>query len=207
MAKCSTPKGKIVRRLGINIFGNPKFDKLLRKKPHGPGKPKGDRPKRPSEYAKQLMEKQKIRYCYGISEKQLRNVFKKAKSLAGQTGHNLLILLERRLDNVLYRLGMAETRIQARQIITHGHITVNGTKVKSPGFLVRKDDVIKPKEKQKSKAIIEGAFQIESTIGAPSWLSADEDKLTGNVDAMPIREDIATVAQEQLVVEYYAKFV
>ena len=116
MARNSTAKGKIARRFGVNIYGNPKYDRLLKKKPHPPGEPKKGRV-RQTEYARQLAEKQKLKWAYGLSERQFRNLFFKAKTQSGVTGHNMLILLERRLDNVVYRLGMATSRNQARQLV------------------------------------------------------------------------------------------
>lgn len=205
MGRSLKPKGKIVRRLGVNIFGNPKFDKLLAKKPHGPGKSPRARKKKISLYSMQLIEKQKIKYCYGVSEKQLRAAYKKATVMQGQTGHNMLILLERRLDNAIYQLGMAETREQARQYISHGHILVNEKPVKSPNFLLKKGDTVEPKNSQKSKRLIERVFENNLRSYSPKWLETDKDNLKGLVTFLPLREDISIDFKENLVVEYYAK--
>ena len=148
MARSSKARGKTVRHLGINIFGNPKYDRLLKKKPYGPGEPKKGRI-RETEYARQLKEKQKVKFAYGLSERQFRNLFYKAKVLKGVTGHNMLILLERRLDNVVYRMGMAASRRQARQLVGHGHIHLNGRKVTIPSALVRPGDKISVKSKKR----------------------------------------------------------
>ena len=152
MSRNLAPKGKIVRRMGFNIFGNPKFDHLLERRPTPPGETKKRRP-RLSEYSKQLIEKQKIRFAYGLSERQFRNVFEGAKSVKGITGDNMLILLERRLDNIVYRLGMASTRSQARQIVNHSHIRVNNRKVNIPSYLIKTHDVVTIKEKESSRKL------------------------------------------------------
>jgi small subunit ribosomal protein S4 len=141
MARPSKARGKIARHLGVNVFGNPKYDRLLKKKPYGPGEPKKGRI-RETEYARQLKEKQKVKFAYGLSERQFRNLFYKAKTMKGVTGHNMLILLERRLDNVVYRMGMAASRRQARQLVSHGHIHLNGRKVTIPSAMVRPGDSV-----------------------------------------------------------------
>ena len=136
MAKLSTPKGKLVRKLGVNIFGNPKFDRLLSKKGYGPGQ-HGKSGKRFSTYSVQLKEKQKIKFTYGMLEKQFRNYFKKASQMKGETGLNLLVMLESRLDNVVYKLGFAPTRPSARQLVSHGHLLVNNKKVNIASYRLR----------------------------------------------------------------------
>lgn len=205
MARNTKAKGKIVRRLQVNVFGNVKYDKLLKKKPHGPGVEKGKRVrKNVSDFGKQLLEKQKIRFAYGISEKQFRNVFYKAKTLKGITGTNMLILLERRLDNIVFRLGMGMSRSQARQFVSHGHVYVNGRRVNIPSYLVRPGDEISLKPESKvAKVVRENIAKSQNQSG--SWMSLAADDLKGKIERLPEREEIPTVGNEQLVVEYYAK--
>lgn len=204
MARLTKAKGKIVRRLGVNVFGNPKYDRLLKKKPYGPGNPKKGRT-RETEYARQLKEKQKLKFAYGLSERQFRNLFYKAKTLKGVTGHNMLILLERRLDNVVYRLGMAASRDQARQLVSHGHIYLNGRKVTVPSALVRPGDQLAAKDKKTTAALMRRLVSENSGRAVPDWLDVSRDDLTGRVTMLPTREMIPTVAEEQLIVEFYSK--
>jgi small subunit ribosomal protein S4 len=203
MAGVKKARGKIVRRLGVNIYGNPKFDRLLERKPHGPGL-HGKRRKRVSDYGLQLLEKQKLRFCYGLTEKQFRTVFAKAKGLHGMTGENMLALLERRLDNVVYRLGFASSRVQARQMVKHGHFRMNDHKATSPSMLVSANDQIAVKPKANSQQMVKDI--IETTSGeVPGWLQVDEAALAAIMIRNPEREEIPTVADEQLIVEFYSK--
>jgi small subunit ribosomal protein S4 len=204
MARNSTARGKIVRRLGTNIYGNPKYDRLLKRKPNGPGEPKKGRV-RQTEYGRQLVEKQKIKFAYGLSEKQFRNLFYKAKTMKGVTGHNMLILLERRLDNVVYRLGMAVSRSQARQIVGHGHILLNGRKVTIPSALVRASDTIAVKERKGTTDLLRRLLADNGGRPVPPWLSISRDEMVGTVTVLPTRDVIPTIAEEQLVVEFYSK--
>ena len=204
MSRNLEPKGKIVRRLGANIYGNPKYDRLLEKKPNPPGEVKKRRP-RISEYGKQLAEKQKIRFAYGLSEKQFRIVFANAKKLKGVTGDNMLSLLERRLDNVIYRLGMASTRSQARQIVNHGHVRINGRKNNIPSATVKANDVITIKDKNSSKQLIQNFISSNINRDVPEWLSLSKVDMTGTVTRLPEKADIQPVGDEQLVVEFYSK--
>ncbi len=204
MAKNSTAKGKIVRRFGINIFGNPKYDRLLKKKPAPPGEPKKGRA-RQSEYGRQLAEKQKVRFAYGLSERQFRNIFAKAKTMKGVAGHNMLILLERRLDNVVYRLGMAASRIQARQLVSHGHIYLNGRRVNVPSAQVRAGDVLTVKPRESSKEMVRRLISENNHRPVSPWLSLSADELTATVTVLPTRDMIPTIAEEQMIVEFYSK--
>jgi small subunit ribosomal protein S4 len=204
MSRNLAPKGKIVRRLGINIFNNPKFDRLLERRPTPPGETKKRRP-RLSEYGRQLVEKQKIRFAYGLSERQFRIVFSRAKRIKGITGDNMLSLLERRLDNVIYRLGMAVTRSQARQIVNHGHIRVNNKKVNIPSFVVHENDLITVKDKESSKKLIQELISSNINREIPEWLELSKVDMKGTVNRLPEKTDIPTVGDEQLVVEYYSK--
>lgn len=204
MSRTLDPKGKIVRRLGINIFGNPKFDRLLERRPNPPGETKRRRP-RLSEYGKQLVEKQKIRFSYGLTEKQFRIVFRNAKKMKGVTGDNMLILLERRLDNIIYRLGMAATRSQARQIVNHGHIHVNNRKVNIASYVVRTNDAITIKEKDSSRKLLQDLIASNIDREIPEWLSLSKVDMTGKINRLPEKTDIPIVGDEQLVVEFYSK--
>jgi small subunit ribosomal protein S4 len=204
MAKNSTARGKIVRRFGLNIFGNPKYDRLLKKKPSPPGEPKKGRP-RQSEFGRQLAEKQKVKFAYALSERQFRNVFEKAKRMKGVAGHNMLILLERRLDNVVYRLSMAASRAQARQLVTHGHVYVNGRRLNVPSALVRPGDEITIKERNASKELVRKTLAENNGRPVPPWLTLEADQLKASVKVLPTRDMIPTIAEEQLIVEFYSK--
>ncbi len=205
MARNSKAKGKIVRRLGVNIYGNSKFDKLLKKKPQGPGKERGARSRnKVSDFGKQQNEKQKIRFAYGMSEKQFYNSFLKAKKMPGLTGDNMMIMLERRLDNVIYRLGMAQTRSQARQLVNHGHVVFNGRKLNVPSAIVRAGDVIGIKQNDTSVKMVRENIS-KSGRPVPAWLSIEADNLKAKIERIPFRTDIDTIANEQVVVEFYSK--
>ncbi len=205
MAKLKTPRGKLVRKFGENIFGNPKFDRLLNRKPYAPGQHGQSRRRRLSNYGTQLREKQKIKILYGVLEKQFRNYFEKADKMAGETGTNLMQLLERRLDNVVYRLGFASTRSAARQLVNHGHFLVNNRKVNISSFSVKQGDVIQVRERsRKMDVILDSMKRIKGDIDLP-WLELDKAKMTGNVIAAPEREDMQVLVNEQLVVELYSK--
>jgi small subunit ribosomal protein S4 len=198
----TAPKGKIVRRLGANIFGNQKYDKLLGKKPTPPGGAPRRRAKQ-SIYGLQLQEKQKIRLAYGVSEKQLRAVYTAAKKMDGVTGSNMLILLETRLDNVVYRMGFCSTRPQARQLVRHGHFLVNGRKVDMPGVILCVGDVITVRERSSEMKVLKQNLEVAAAVSQPAWLTLEGNK--GTVARMPERADIPNVADEQVVVEFYAK--
>ena len=204
MARNSTAKGKIVRRFGLNIFGNPKYDRLLKRKPAPPGPPKKTRP-RESEYGRQLVEKQKVKFAYALSERQFRNVFAKAKHMKGVAGHNMLILLESRLDNVVYRLTMAASRAQARQLVGHGHVYVNGRRLNIPSALVRAGDSIAIKDRNASKELLRRSLAENSGRAVPPWLDLEVDSLQASVKMLPTRDMITTLAEEQLIVEFYSR--
>lgn len=195
-------KGKIVRRLGSNIFGNAKYDKLLSKKATPPGGAPRRRAKQ-SIYGLQLQEKQKIRLAYGISEKQLRAVYDAAKKMEGVTGSNMLVILESRLDNVVYRLGYCATRPQARQLVRHGHFVVNGRKVDMPGVIVKAGDVIAVREASNDLKVIKENLEASAGVSKPAWLTLENGK--GTIVRMPEREEIPNIADEQVVVEFYSK--
>ena len=205
MARNTKARGKIVRRLGVNIYGNAKYDRLLKKKPQKPGQEKGYRARgKVSDFGRQLLEKQKLRFSYGLSEKQFFNTFLKSKKLKGLTGDNMMILLERRLDNVVYRLGMAATRAQARQFVGHGHIRLNGKRSNIPSMVVREGDSIDVRDSEASRKIIRECLAHGNQV-MPAWLSIDGDALKGKVERLPYCTDIPTAANEQMVVEFYSK--
>ena len=172
-------------------------------RPTPPGQHGQARQRKASEYGLQLREKQKAKRFYGLLETQFRNLFDKAAKRKGMTGENLLIMLESRLDNVVFRMGFASSRKEARQLVNHGHFTVNGKKVDIPSFEVKAGDVIKVKEKSTSSPKFKEIK--EMTISVPSWITVDVDKLEGKVVALPKREDIDTPIEEHLIVELYSK--
>ncbi|MBQ5759862.1 MAG: 30S ribosomal protein S4 [Schwartzia sp.] len=158
-----------------------------------------------SEYGLQLKEKQKAKFIYGVLEKQFRGYYDKAKKLSGVTGENLLILLERRLDNVVYRLGLATTRRAARQVVRHGHILVNGKRVDIPSALVRIGDVITVAEKSRQNAYFKALADGYNTLSVPVWIEADKDNMKGTVTRFPARTEIDAPVNEQAIVELYSK--
>jgi small subunit ribosomal protein S4 len=205
MAKNQGAKGKLVRKFGANIFGNPKYDKLLNRKPYGPGQHGQTRRARLSNFGLQLKEKQKIKFMYGLLEKQFRNCFEKADTMTGETGTNLLQLLERRLDNIVFRLGFAPSRPSGRQLVNHGHFLVNGKKVNIPSAMVRKGDVIQVRDKSKKMDIIlESVKRIKGDIDIP-WLELDKAKMKGTVTDIPERDQMDQTINDRLVVELYSK--
>ena len=162
--------------------------------------------KKKSEYALQLTEKQKVKFVYGILEKQFHMYYEKASRMQGKTGENLLVLCERRLDNVVYRLGFAKTRREARQLTTHGHFTVNGQRVDIPSYLVKAGDVIEVREKSRASVKFKGLLGEDAPIvNLPKWLTRDKNTLQGTVVAMPARDDIDFPVEEHLIVELYSK--
>ncbi len=168
--------------------------------------PKGQMRRKQSEYATQLNEKQKVKFVYGVLEKQFRSYYEKAAKASGQTGEELLIMLERRLDNVVYRLGFAMTRREARQAVNHGHFTVNGKRVDIPSYLVNVGDVIEVRERSRSSVMFKRLLGEDAPIVTlPQWLSREKDALRGKVEKMPVREDIDVPIEEHLIVELYSK--
>lgn len=167
--------------------------------------PKGQMRKKQSEYAMQLTEKQKVKFVYGILEKQFRMYYEKAERMNGNTGEILLSLVERRLDNVVYRLGFASTRREARQLVNHGHYTVNGKSVNIPSYLVDVNDVIAVSEKSSSNNRFKKMKEDDAFVAAPKWLERDKNNLTGKVIALPARDDIDFEIAENLIVELYSK--
>ena len=205
MAKSTTAKGKLVRKFGENIFGNPKYDRLLNRKPYSPGQHGQTRRAKLSNYGIQLREKQKIKFMYGLLEKQFRLTFKKADKMKGETGTNMLQLLESRLDNVVHRLGFAISRPAARQLVSHKHILLNNKCVNIPSLIVKPGDVVSIRNKSKKMdSIIESMKNIKGDIDL-AWLSLDKAKMSGTFISTPEREDMKLTVNEQLVVELYSK--
>tara|TARA_B100001093_G_scaffold416246_1_gene406850 strand:+ start:1857 stop:2462 length:606 start_codon:yes stop_codon:yes gene_type:complete len=201
MARYTGPKTKIARRFNEPIFG---ADKSLDKKNYPPGQHGNSRRRsKQSEYAVQLLEKQKAKYTYGILEKQFRNLYKKASSKTGVTGEILLQLCERRLDNAVYRMGISPTRSGARQLVSHRHIIVNGGIVNIPSFSLRPGDVIEVREK--SKALEAITDSVKSNSSSYEWLEFSSDSLKGTFVAVPERSQIPENIKEQLIVELYSK--
>lgn len=205
MAKISTAKGKLVRKFGENIFGNPKYDRLLNRKPYNPGQHGQSRRQKLSNYGLQLREKQKIKFMYGLLERQFKLTFNKADRMKGETGTNMLQLLESRLDNVVYRLGFACSRPAARQLVSHKHILLNNKCVNIPSLFVKPGDTISIRNKSKKMdVIIDSMKQIKGDIQLP-WLSLDKAKMSGVFKSVPEREEMQLTVNEQLVVELYSK--
>ena len=199
MAKNMQPIAKRCKALGISpaVMG---YSKKETKR-----NPGGQMRKKKSEYAIQLNEKQKVKFVYGILEKQFRMYYEKATGMPGKTGENLLQLVERRLDNVVYRLGFANTRRQARQLVNHGHFTVNGNHVNIPSYLIKVGDVVAVSEKASSNAFFKKLKEDDAFVATPKWLDRDKNTLTGKVVALPARDDIDFEIAEHLIVELYSK--
>ena len=201
MARYRGPKSKITRRFKEAIFGP---DKALERRPYGPGQHGNTRRrKKESEYSVQLAEKQKAKYTYGILEKQFSNMFKDANAKSGITGEILLQLCERRLDNIVYRLGIAPTRRGARQLVGHRHITVNGSIVNIPSYRLREGDVVGVREKSKSLEIVSASLSNNSQ--SHDWLNWDASKMSGTMMNIPSRDQIPENIKESLIVELYSK--
>ena len=198
MAKNTQPVLKRCRTLGVSPAAMG-YSKTSNKNPGG------QRRAKKSEYALQMTEKQKVKFVYGILEKQFRMYFEKAERMNGNTGENLLSLVERRLDNVVYRLGFASTRREARQLVNHGHYTVNGKRVNIPSYLVSNGDVIAVCEKSASNTRLKTLKEADAFVAAPKWLERDKNNLQGKVIAMPARDDIDFEIAENLIVELYSK--
>lgn len=206
MAKFTGPKGKLVRRFGVNIFSNPKYDRLLERRSHGPGEhgPKLVR-RKVSEYAQQLIEKQKLRYSYGLLEKQFRRLFRKAQQMRGVTGDNLLILLETRLDTLTFRAGFGCTLMQSRQLVNHGHVNVNGRRVDIASCRIKVGDVISIRDTPASKALATRYLMESPRFSSTEWITVDKQALTVTINRLPQRDEISGTANEQLIVELYSK--
>ena len=208
MARYTGPVCRLCRREGVKLFlkgDRCVSDKCaLNKRASAPGQ-HGAARKQVKEYGMQLREKQKAKRYYGVLEKQFSNNFKKADKMEGMTGENMLILLERRFDNVIYRMGMAESRKEARQLVLHGHFTINGKKVNIPSLTVKAGDVIALKETSRSSEKLKGLIDTLDTRITPKWIEVDKEQGTAKVAALPTREDIDFPFEEHLIVELYSK--
>ena len=198
MSRYTGPQYKKSRRLGFSTLEN---GKELARRPYAPGIHGADRRRKSSEYGVQLAEKQKVRFMYGLNEKQFRKTFDRASKMKGIAGENFLNLLECRLDNMVYRMGMAKTRRGARQVVNHGHIMVNGIKVDIPSYEVKVGDVITVKEQSLEHPAIKEA--VEATLSLPKFVEFDKNKLTGKLLRLPDRSELNPEINESLVVEYY----
>ena len=198
MAKNMQPVLKRCRTLGVSPAAMG-YSKTSNKNPGG------QRRTKKSEYAAQMTEKQKVKFVYGIQEKQFRNYFEKASRAEGNTGEVLLTYVERRLDNVVYRLGFANSRRQARQLVNHAHFTVNGTRVNIPSYLVKPGDVVAVCEKSISNAFFKKLKEDDAFVAAPKWLDRDKNNLVGKVIAMPTQADIDFEIAVHLIVELYSR--
>ena len=197
MARYTGPQWKKSRRLGFSTL---ETGKELAKRPYAPGQ-HGQKRKKPTEYGLQLAEKQKVRHMYGVNEKQFRNTFFRASKMEGITGYNFFCLLESRLDNLVYRLGLATTRRAARQLVNHGHILVNGKKADIPSYQVKIGDVISVREKSRNLAVIKAS--VEATTHIPGFVEFDAEKLEGKYVRFPERSELNQEINEALIVEYY----
>lgn len=208
MARYRGPVEKIERRLDadLGLKGERRLSgkSALEKRPFAPGQ-HGQRRAKISEYGLQLREKQKAKFMYGVSEKQFRKYFKEAARIEGNTGANLITLLERRLDNVVFRMGFATTRANARQFTTHGHILVDGKKVDIPSFIVKSGQKIEIKEKSKSNPQVVRALELTNQTGIVDWVNVDKDKVFGIFTRIPAREEVVIPVEERLIVELYSK--
>ncbi len=200
MARYTGPNNKKARRVSFSILEN---GKDIAKRPYGPGQHGKDRKRKPSNYAIQLNEKQKARFMYGISEKQFKKLVNDSAKMKGVHGENLLILLESRLDNIVYRIGFATTRRGARQLVNHGHITVNGKKVDIPSYRVKPGDVIAIKENSSDHKGIEIA--LANKIKRPDFINYDEAKKVGTYVRYPERSELNAEINESLIVEFYSR--
>jgi small subunit ribosomal protein S4 len=208
LARYLGPVCRLCRREGTQLYlkGDRCYtDKCAIDRRHYPPGQHGQRRSKVSDYGTQLREKQKVKRIYGLLEKQFSGYFEKAERQKGVTGTNLLVLLERRLDNVAYRLGFANSRSQARQLVRHNLILVNGNRVNLPSYLVRKGDVIQSTEKGRALPLIKDAMEAVARRGTPAWLEFNKDEAKGRVIMFPSREDITMPIQEHLIVELYSK--
>jgi small subunit ribosomal protein S4 len=200
MARYTGSSWKISRRLGISLSGT---GKELEKRPYAPGQHGPNQRKKLSEYGLQLQEKQKLRHMYGVNERQFRNLFDKAGKIGGVHGENFMILLESRLDNVVYRLGLARTRRAARQLVNHGHILVDGSRVDIPSYRLAAGQTISLREKSRNLVAVKEAIEVNNFV--PDYLTFDADKLEGTFTRLPERSELPAEINETLIVEFYSR--
>lgn len=202
MARYSGPRTRISRRFGVPIFGPSKY---LERRNYGPGVHGPKSRRKNSDYAVGLIEKQKLRYYYGLLERQFRGVYEKAVRRRGVTGEQMLQILETRLDNVVFHLGFANTRAAARQMVNHGHITVNGRKVSIPSFALRVNDVVEVKNHNVARQMATKNLELSTSRTVPEWLSLNKEAFKGVIMRIPSRDEIQPIANEQAVVEFYSR--
>lgn len=202
MARYTGPRTRISRRFGTPIFGPSKY---LERKNYGPGVHGPKSRRKNTDYALGLIEKQKLRYYYGLMEKQFRGVYQRALKRRGVTGETMLQILETRLDSIVYHLGFCNTRAASRQMITHGHIKVNGRKVNVPSYAVKVNDQIEVRESNVSKQMALRNLEIATSRAVPDWINLNKEGLKGTVVRMPARDDVQPLANEQAVVEFYSR--
>ena len=202
MARYTGPRVRISRRFGIPIFGPTKY---LERRNYGPGVHGPKSRRKTTDYGLGLIEKQKLRYYYGLMEKQFRGVYEKALKRRGITGETMLQILETRLDNVVFHLGFANTRAAARQMVCHGHITVKGRKVNIASYALKVNDVIEVKNHVVSRQLATKNFEVSTSRAVPDWLSLSKEEFKGPVMRIPTRDEIQPIANEQAVVEFYSR--
>ena len=202
MARYTGPRTRLSRRFGIPLFGP---DKYLERRNYGPGVHGPKSRRKHTDYGLGLIEKQKLRYYYGLMERQFRGVYEKALRRRGVTGEQMLQILETRLDNVVYHLGFANTRAAARQMVSHGHITVKGRKVSIPSYALKVNDVIVVKNNNVSRQLATKNLEVATSRAVPDWLSLSKEEFKGTVMRIPTRDEIQPIANEQAVVEFYSR--
>jgi|ERR1051326_4980001 small subunit ribosomal protein S4 len=202
MARYTGPRVRISRRFGVPIFGPSKY---LERRNYGPGVHGPKSRRKHTDYALGLIEKQKLRYFYGLLERQFRGVYEKALKRRGVTGEQMLQILETRLDNVVYHLGFAHTRAAARQMVAHGHIKVNGRKVDIPSFALKVNDAVEVRDSSVSRQLATRNLEISTSRAVPDWLSLNKESFKGIVMRIPTRDEIQPIANEQAVVEFYSR--
>jgi small subunit ribosomal protein S4 len=202
MARYTGPRVRISRRFGVPIFGPTKY---LERRNYGPGVHGPKSRRKTTEYGEGLIEKQKLKYYYGLMERQFRGVYEKALRRRGVTGEQMLQILETRLDNVVFQLGFGNTRAAARQMVNHGHITVNGRKASIASYALKVNDVISVKNNNVSKQLATKGLETSTSRSVPDWLSLNKEELKGVVMRIPTREEIQPIANEQAVVEFYSR--
>ena len=202
MARYTGPRTRISRRFGIPMFGP---DKYLERRNYGPGVHGPKSRRKHTDYGLGLIEKQKLRYFYGLMERQFRGVYQKALKRRGVTGEQMLQILETRLDNVVYHLGFATTRAAARQMVSHGHVKVNNRKVNVPSYALKVNDVIEVRESSVSRQLATKNLELSTSKVVPEWLLLNKDAFKGSVQRIPTRDDIHPIANEQAVVEFYSR--
>jgi small subunit ribosomal protein S4 len=202
MARYTGPRTRISRRFGLPIFGPSKY---LERRSYGPGVHGPKSRRKLTDYAMGLVEKQKLRYYYGLLERQFRGVYERALKRRGVTGVTLLQILETRLDNVIYHLGFANTRPAARQMVCHGHVRVNGRKVNIPSYALKVNDIIEIRNSSVSRQMATKSLELSTSRVVPDWVSLSKDAFKGTVVRIPSREEIQPIANEQAVVEFYSR--